>query len=406
MSLTNKTIVIFGNTRFDSAIQATSLFVARNLAKNNKVFFVDYPFTFKDYLTYRNSEELQVRKSKFPFSADGLINTDLPNFKVVICPPVVPINFLPEGKLFRVALKANEAIIAKRINTVLKSAGVKDFIFINSFNFHYPDIAKTIKPSLTVYQCVDPMIVPYDMKHGIISEDKLVKQSDVVICTSKALYNEKKLDNPNTYFVPNAADVAYFGKTLSADMPVHAKIKELPKPIIGYLGTIERRIDYTLLEEVVKTNADKTFVLAGPVWDNYIPNSITSQNNVHVIGPIPYNEAPQLIKGFDVAIIPFKKDEVSTTIFPLKLFEYLSAGKPVVVSDFNPDLKDYTDNVVAYADGPANFTAAINEALVTNDDQKIADRIAIAKLNSWEKRTEDIADIIDSHLQARTTQTA
>lgn len=398
MSLTNKTIVILGNTRFDSAIQATSLFVARNLAKNNKVFFVDYPFTLKDYLTYRNSAELKVRKPKFPFSADGIINTDLPNFKVIICPPVVPINFLPEGKLFRLALKANEAIIGKRIKSVLKTAGVEDFIFINSFNFHYPDIAKTIKPSLTVYQCVDPMIVPYDMKHGIVSEDKLVKQSDVVICTSKALYNEKKHDNPNTYFVPNGADVDYFGKTLNADMRVHSKIENLPAPIIGYLGTIERRMDYALLEEVIKTNTDKTFVLAGPVWDNFIPSTITSQTNVRVIGPIPYNEAPQLVKGFDVAIIPFKKDEVSTTIFPLKLFEYLSAGKPVVITDFNPDLKDYTDSVVSYADSPATFTNAINEALVTNDKQKIADRVAVAKLNSWEKRTEDIADIINSHL--------
>ena len=399
MVLKNKVIVILANTRFDSAIRATSLFVARNLAKYNKVFFVDYPFTFKDYLSHRNSVELQIRKPEFSLLADGVLDTDIDNFKVIIAPPVVPINFLPEGPIFRIALKANDAIIGNRIKKVLKNAGVKEFILINSFNFHYPNIAKSIKPALSVYQCVDPMIVPYDMKHGIVSENMLVKESDVVICTSKALYNEKKSQNPNTYFVPNAADIEHCSKALNPDLPIHTKVKDLPKPIIGYLGTIERRMDYNLILEVVKTNPDKTFVMAGPVWDNRVPPELFSTPNVYFIGPIPYAEVPQLVKGFDVAIIPFKKDEVSATIFPLKLFEYLCAGKPVVVTDFNPDLKDYTADTVSYAGTPALFTAALNDALANNNKAEVAKRTAVAKLNTWEKRTDDIAAIISKHLK-------
>lgn len=398
MALKNKVIVILANTRFDSAIRATSLFVARNLAKTNKVYFVDYPFTFKDYLTHRNSVELKVRQPKFSLLADGVLDTDIDNFKVIIAPPVIPINFLPEGPIFRTALKANEAIIGNRIKKVLKKAGIQEFILINSFNFHYPNIAKSIKPILSVYQCVDPMIVPYDMKHGIISENMLVKESDVVICTSKALYNEKKSQNPNTYFVPNAADIEHCSQALNKALPVHAKIKDLPKPIIGYLGTLERRMDYNLILEVVKTNPEKTFVLAGPVWDNHVPPELFKIPNVHIIGPIPYGEVPQLVKGFDVAIIPFKKDEVSATIFPLKLFEYLCAGKPVVVTDFNPDLKDYTADTVTYAGTPTLFTAALNDALASNSPEKVAARTAVAKLNTWEKRSDDIAEIISKHL--------
>jgi teichuronic acid biosynthesis glycosyltransferase TuaH len=400
MSLKDKVIVILANTRFDSAIRATSLFVARNLAKNNKVYFIDYPFTLKDYFTHRSSVELKVRKPKFSLFSDGVLDTDIDNFKVIIAPPVVPINFLPEGPIFRTALIANEAIISKRIKKVLKNAGVKEFILINSFNFHYPNIARLTKPILSVYQCVDPMIVPYDMKHGIISENKLVKESDLVICTSKALYNEKKSQNPNTYFVPNAADIEHCSKALNTGLPVHAKIKDLPKPVIGYLGTLERRMDYNLILEVVKTNPEKTFVLAGPVWDNHVPPELFKISNVHIIGPIPYDEVPQLVKGFDVAIIPFKKDEVSATIFPLKLFEYLCAGKPVVVTDFNPDLKDYTADTVTYAGTPALFTAALNDAIATNSSEKVATRTAIAKLNTWEKRSEDIGEIISKHLKS------
>lgn len=399
MALQNRVIVFLGNTRFDSSIQATSLFMARNLAKNNTVYFVDYPFTLKDYFHYRKSNEIKIRKDKFPYSSTGIIDTDTPNLKIIVIPPVLPINFLPEGVMFRSALKINEGIMALRLKHALHSEGIKDFILINSFNFHYPNIAATIRPQLTVYHCVDPMIVPYDMKHGIRSEAQLVKQSDLVICTSKALYEEKKLQNPATYFVPNAADIKHFSKALDAQLPVHSKVKDLPKPVIGYLGTVERRIDYPLVTEVAKANPDKSFVFAGPIWHEFVPNELISLPNVHLLGPVPYDEVPQMVKGFDVAIIPFKKDEVSRTIFPLKLFEYLGAGKPVVATDFNPDLSTYTGNVVSYSSNAAEFSAAINAALATDNQQKTDERLQVAARNTWENRADDFGNIISEHLK-------
>ncbi|WDF56426.1 glycosyltransferase [Mucilaginibacter sp. KACC 22063] len=404
MILTGRAIVFMANTKYDSAIQATSLFLARSLAKNNKVYFVDYPFTLKDYIKYQDSEELKRRQGLYKPSSNGLIDTELPNFKIIIVPPVFPINFLPEGPVFRSALKINEAIMGSRINKALKADGVKEFILINSFNFHFPNIAKLIKPVLTVYQCVDPMIVPYDMKHGFVSEEILVKKSDLVICTSKALYNEKRKANKNTYFVPNAADVTHFGKATENSLPVHPKIKDLPKPVIGYLGSIERRIDYKLLTKVVEANPEKTFVLAGPVWHEYVPKALSNAQNLHIIGPVDYNEVPSLIKGFDVAIIPFKKDKVSDTIFPLKLFEYLSAGKPVVITDFNPDLKEYTGDLVDFCPDAYTFTEALNVGLQNNTADKVQQRIALAAQNTWEKRAEEIGDIINAHLKHQPTE--
>lgn len=399
MILKNKIIVFLGNTRVDSPIKATSLFIARNLSKDNKVFFIDYPLTLKDYFNQSNTKEMKERKSKFSIFSDGLLDTDLPNLKIVITPPVLPINFLPEGPIFRSLLKINEAIIGMRLKKIFKKEGIKDFIYINSFNFHYPDIADIIKPTLTVYHCVDPMIIPYDMKHGIISENKLVKESDLVVCTSKALYLEKKQLNEHTYFIPNATDSDISRKALDPDMLIHEKIKDLPGPIIGYLGTIERRINYDLVEEIALANKDKTFVFAGPVLDNYVPESLYKIPNVHFIGAVSYPEVPQMIKGFDVAIIPFKKDDVSNTIFPIKLFEYLSAGKPVVVSNFNDDLKDFTNDVVDYCADADSFTNSINKTLNNNGPLKIGERQALAKQNTWEKRSEAISEILNGHLE-------
>ncbi|WP_442588347.1 glycosyltransferase [Pedobacter sp. AW31-3R] len=398
MILKNKVIVFLGNTRYDSPIQATSLFIARNLSKYNKVFFIDYPFTMKDYFDYKRTDKLKDREGKFSLSSDGLMDTDLPNLKIVITPPVLPINFLPEGRIFRFLLKINEQLIASRLKHIFKKQGIKDFIYINSFNFHYPEVVKGLNPSLKIYHCVDPIIVPYDKKHGLISETQLLKDSDLVICTSKALYNEKKLANSNTYFVPNATDSTVGQLSLAAGLPDHERVAGLKKPIIGYLGTIERRINYDLLEKVILAHPDKSFVLAGPVSEGFLPDSFKSYPNVHVIGSVPYDEVPQMIKSFDVAIIPFKKDEVSNTIFPIKLFEYMSAGKPVVASDFNEDLKDFTRNSVEYCGDASSFSRAINSALLNDSEVKIEERKALAKENTWEQRSEQISEIIGLHL--------
>lgn len=403
--LKDKVIVFLGNTRFDGNIKSTSLFIARNLAEHNQVFFIDYPFTLKDYFKYMKTDQLKERENKFSIFSDGLIDTDLPNLKIVITPPVLPINFLPEGIIFRSLLRINEAILELRIKKIFRDKGIKDFIFINSFNFHYPRLANLIKPTLTVYHCVDPMIVPYDMKHGIISEKQLVINSDLVICTSVKLTQEKKLLNENTYFVPNASDSDNGFRTIDLTFPVHRKIKDLGRPVIGYLGTIERRIDYQLLKGVVDRNKDKTFVIAGPIEEDYLDEPLFKSENVFTTGAVPYLEVPQIINSFDLAIIPFKRDEVSRTIFPIKLFEYLSFGKPVISTDFNLDLKDFTGDMVDYCNDTTSFTKAINEALQNDNPQKAEERKALAKQNTWKKRSDHIAEILSHHLELKGIKT-
>src|SRR5690606_19110441 len=148
--------------------------------------------------------------------------------------------------------------------------------------------------------------------------------------------------------------------------------------IVGYFGNIERRIDLDLLSETIKSNPKINFVFAGPVDNSYIPDSFIKMDNVHFIGRVFYEELPSVLKGFDVAIIPFKKDEVSNTIFPLKLFEYLGAGKPVVSTDFNQDLKEYTGDSVIYCTSSSEFITGIITALTLNSEKNIKKRLRIA----------------------------
>ncbi|MDF3077651.1 MAG: glycosyltransferase [Sphingobacteriaceae bacterium] len=395
--LRGKTIFILGTAKFDAPYQSTSFTIAQHLAKDNTVYYVDYPFTWKDYFKYKGTAEFKIRQPYFPSSSDGIMPTKTPGLSIVITPPLLPINFLPEGQLYRKLLKWNEGLIVKRIEKVLKSRQISDYIYINSFNFHYPDIADKLNPVLTVYHCVDPLIVDYDKKHGQISEAKLVKNSDLVVCTSKQLYEEKKPLNPATYFIPNAADITHSSKALDPALPVHASLANIPKPLIGYFGNIERRIDFDLLKEVITNNTDKSFVFAGPTVPEYIPEWFFNTPNIHLTGRLPYSEMPAMIKGFDVAMIPFKKDEVSRTIFPLKLFEYLGAGKPVVATDFNLDLVDFTYDIVLYCSDAKSFSEAIRNAL-KEAEMMIGKRVEIAKENTWDKRAAEFSALLESNL--------
>lgn len=394
----NKTILIFSNMRFDSPIEATSLFLARSFAQENLVYYIEYPLTITDYRRNKNSPEfLKIKNSFFKASA-ALLDTNILNLKRLILPIVFPMNFLPEGKFFRALLKINEYFIVRRIKAVLRKHNIKEFIFMNSFNFHYPGVGPALKPALNIYQCVDPMIVPYDMKHGIASELQLVQQSDMVICTSKALYAEKVKINNNTYFVPNAADLSHSSKALEGSLSIHPILEKIAKPIIGYFGSIERRIDFELMHSVIKMNSNKSFVFAGPYYQEHLPDWFFNTPNVFVPGAVPYAEMPQMLKGFDIAIIPFKKDEVSATIFPLKLFEYLGAGKPVIITDFNPDLDDYTYGAVEVCGDANSFNEAIIKSLEENFSAKKTARVAVAQKNTWEIRANDIGLLMEKAL--------
>jgi len=400
-ALKGKTILIFGNMRYNSPMEATSLFLARSLARDYQVYYIEYPSTIKDYLKSKDLPEFQVVKKSFLNADDALADTKVPNLKKLFPPIVASINFLPEGKLFRILLKINEWLIAKRIKTVLKKQAVKDFVFINSFNFHYPNVGELLKPELMVYHCIDPLITPYDLKHGFISERQLVKESDAVVCTSKALYLEQSKINSHSYLLPNAADLSHSSKALDPELPIHPLLAKIPKPIIGYFGAIERRIDYDMMQDIVKANPDKSFVFAGPAIKEHIPDWFYNTPNLYLTGPIPYSEMPQMLKGFDIATIPFKKDEVSATIFPLKLFEYLGAGKPVIVTDFNPDLKDYTKNAVVFCADAVAFTESINTILITDNEGSKVERQAVANENTWDASADKLVKIVEKELQLK-----
>ncbi len=393
MDLKGKDIVILSLFRFDAEIESTSLFLARQLALHNRVYYFDNPYTINDALKRRRTPPCKRRKGMFGMFSDRSITLPGSAVEVFILPVLLSIHFLPEGRLYRTLLRLNESIIRAKISHVLKKRGVTEYVFINSFNFHFPGVADFLKPKLRVYHCLDPIIGEFDSRHGTVSESYLVKNADLVVCSSKQLFLEKRAVNPNTYFVPNAADLEHSRTALDPALPLSPLLGDVPSPIVGYLGSVDHRMDFLLLEYLVQQHPDKSFVLIGPVYGT-LPEALVNSPNVYFPGPVKYSEAPRVLKGFDLCMIPFRKDEHSATVFPLKLFEYLGAGKPVVISDFNPDLADFTQGAVAICESPAAFSGAIQEALDNDSKVRRAERQDIAAQNTWQQRAKDFASLL------------
>lgn len=386
--------------QFDGRLESTNYTMAKHLAQDNYVYYIDRPYTWRDYFQFRNTPGFRARRPHFFSPKNCIIQTDNPNLKIIITPPVQSINVLPESKLYRLALKINELIVGSRIKKVIKNLNIGNYIYINSYNFSFPTLHKLLNPELTVYHCVDPIIEPYQTKHGLISEDILVKSVDVIISTSKELCNRKARLNKNSYFIPNAANISHSQKALNPELPEAEILNGIKKPVIGYFGAIERRIDYELVKKLIAANPDKSFVFIGPVDSYYLKDEDYKAPNVYIKGAVPYELMPSVLKGFDVAIIPFKKDEVSNNIFPLKLFEYLGSGRPVVSTDFNSDLKDFTFDTVSYCKNASEFTEALNISLQDTCELQ-QKRLAIAADNTWEHRIIEIKDLLEANLDKK-----
>lgn len=405
MSLRGEHIVMLSLFRFDNQLASTGLTLAKYLSNENTVYYIDNPFTYTDGFRERKSEAGKVRQGYTSGKTDGIFSLPgYPSLKVVLSPLLLPIHFLPEGKIYRRLLRHNEQLIRNRIREVLVRFGVKDYIYLNSFQFHYPNVAKGLKPAVKIYHCLDPVHTPFDRKHGFISEKILVQQSDLVICSSQQLYEEKIVENHQTYFIPNAADVNHSRKALDPALQPAAFFRSIPKPVVGYFGSIEHRFDFALLQRVIPANRDKSFVFVGPVIKEQLPDWFLKAENVFLEQPVTYEELPAVLKGFDIAIIPFRKYEVSRTVFPLKLFEYLGAGKPVVATDFNPDLERFTKNTVTFCADAETFSAALQTALQANHSTEIASRLEIAEENTWDKRTAQIEELIEHFLTLKRTE--
>lgn len=310
------------------------------------------------------------------------------NFIIVSTPLTIPVNFLPAGELYRQLSLVNDRRMIRLLRRVIKDYGVKEYLFINFFDpFFLGDIPSEIAPALKVYHCMDDISqVPYTARHGLRLEEAIMRKFDLVLCTSSELLRLKSKFNHNTRLMPNAADYELFSIVPSMNSTESQVLVDVPRPIVGFTGSLEYRTDFGLLEKAIKFHQDKSFVFIGPVSASVEDlKLIQKYSNVFFVDALPIEKLPRYLHLFDCAIIPYKKNTLTRSIYPLKINEYLAAGKPIVATAFSDDVSSFSD-VAFIALDDADFIKSIDTAINTNNEEKTGARKAKAATNTWEQR--------------------
>ncbi len=388
-------------SRWDGDFSSASWSLAKAFAQTTQVIYIDYPYTFLDVFREWKEPRLQHRKEALLSTGDahGKIPKESENLYYLTPPAMIPINWLPKGGMYNYLAGINQKRLEKAVARSLKSLGIDEFILFNSFNpFYFNEKPKYLKPEYFIYQSRDDIaqLDDYLVKHGVALEIKAMRNSDLNLATSTHL--SKILENRGSVkvdFLPNAADIKLFNKAFFANLEKPLEIREMKGKIVGYTGNICQRLDYDLIKYICESNPSINFVMVGPK-NFYAHTNIDLDNieNLHFTGKKDIRELPAYLASFDALLLPFKCNELTKSIYPLKINEYLASGKPVISTNFSEDILGFSE-IIAVRDNIESFNDALLSELESDNTEKRRLRNSFAMQNSWEQRVE----LIYNHLE-------
>jgi glycosyltransferase involved in cell wall biosynthesis len=314
---------------------------------------------------------------------------------------VKAVNVLPWGHRFGLASSVNMRLTRARLRNELGKLPRPVVYWI-----YDPCALGAIEPgAFAVYDCVDDYA---EQAGGDAARRALVGAADakaaelarVVFATTDPLYAKHRERNAETHLVPNVGDFDHFSAAAEPGAAA-PEVDSLRRPVLGFAGNLVTvKVDFDLLEEVARSHAEWTILLVGPVRADAGPavERLGRLPNVRLTGPKPYGELPGYVASFDVALIPYLENAYTRSCFPLKLYEYLAAGKPVVVSGL-PHLAGREPDVVVVR-GAEELAAAVATALDANTSEDRERRRALAAGNTWETRTDTLLGLVHERLGA------
>jgi glycosyltransferase involved in cell wall biosynthesis len=253
-------------------------------------------------------------------------------------------------------------------------------------------LLEALKPSLVMYHCSDDYGRQPTFPSSFLDlERDLVARCGLVVCTSEALRQAKAHMHPHTHAVANGADVEHFALTQAPETQVAQDLRDLPRPVVGYIGIVFRWVDQAMIADAATRHPDWSFVFVGPITTDV--GRLRSFQNVHFLGPRPYDRLPSYLKGFDVATVPFIEHDVTLRASPVKFYEYLSSGVPIVATRL-PDFEPFI-GLANLVSTPQEFTAALEEAVSEDTPHKCRDRMVEARNHSWDARFARVDRLIE-----------
>jgi UDP-galactopyranose mutase len=249
---------------------------------------------------------------------------------------------------------------------------------------------------VVIYDCMDELSAFHGASPSLLfNEKQLLARADLVFTGGRALYEAKRTRHPDVHCFPSGIDRAHFA-TARAHRHEDGCLTEFrdmpPGTRVGFAGVIDERLDIDLLAAVADARPGCQFVMIGPVV-KIDPGSLPQRANIHYLGMRGYDDLPAYMGEWDVAMMPFARNAATRFISPTKTPEYLSAGVPVVSTSILDVVRTYgTSGLVAIADEPAGFAAAIDAAVhKRSDPDRLRAVDAALAQSTWESVWEGMA---------------
>ena len=383
-------LLCFSSTDWDGVWGSRQQIMLRLSKLGYRVLYVERPVGPEHLLRYPT-----FRRNKIRRWLEGLRLIDQ-NIWVISLPLLLPGRYY-----FHFINRLNQSLQVKWIRRYLHHIQFRPQI-LWLYKPEFAGLVGCFGERVSVYHCIDEFSAGiYGRKKRIIEqlEEELIRKVDLVFANSNLTYEKKRALKSNTFQIKSAADVDHFGKALDPNLSCHPAIIELPRPLAGFIGNLTDRIDYRLLVDVAQCLPAWRFVFIGqeyPALDGI--GILARQPNVTFLGKQSFQDLPAFARCVDVFLLPYVRDEKAVYRSPLKLYEYLATGRPIV-STPHPEVTEFGD-LVYVGSTPDEFAALIQNALVDSQAERDRRR-ASAQEHSWDQRVQTMVTILHRVLEEK-----
>ncbi|WP_257457024.1 glycosyltransferase [Archangium lipolyticum] len=377
-ALRGRDLVVFSNDWDGDPL--SKVHIMRILSRDNRVLWVN---SIGNRAPKANAHDLQRIWKKLASFTEGIREVE-PNL-FVLAPLAIPFYGSEAVRT------ANRELLRAQVLRAMRSLHFKRPISWSFLPASAP-VSGRLGEEFVVYHCVDEFSAFSDTngRHIAELEDKLMRRADLVITSAERLRENKARVNPNTVLVRHGVDFNHFVKACDASTPIPEDIAKLPRPILGFFGLVADWVDLEAIAAAAKAHPEGSVVVIGKVAPDVDPSVLKSEPNIHLLGRKQYAELPGYCRAFDVALMPFKVNELTLNANPLKVREYLAAGLPVVSSDI-PEVRKV--GLCKLAKDTQDFVRKIDECLAegAGPTRERAERI---RHESWEAKVEEIRTFV------------
>ncbi len=383
-ALRGRDIVCVGFADWEAGLWTNQQHLMSRLATGNRVLFVESLGLRRPQLAGRDLRRILRRIAaglRPPRTRDGV---------QVLSPLVLPLHGNPAARALNARLLP--ALVGRSARRLGMSRPV-----LWAYVPQAEQLLERLDPGIVIYHCVDDIAAQkgVDAASFRAAEERFAARADVVSASAPSLARRMRELSDNVLEAPNVADTALFATALE-DGPVDGALAELAEPRIVFCGAISAtKLDLGLLAGLARLRPQWTLALVGPVGAGDPGTDVSELSglaNVHLLGPRDHDRLPAVLRGAAAGLIPYGLNELTASVFPMKVYEYLAAGLPVVATPL-PALEGLT--AIGFAADAESTAIRLERELAADTPAARAERSRAAAGHSWGARLEQIAAALD-----------